>query len=62
MNVKIRININNKRHQYGGSECGVYSMNYIIERLKGKKHHNVTKRKIPDKLMNDMRKFLYRNN
>ena len=62
MGIKIKDKFNNKRHQYGGSECGIYSMNYIIERLKGKKHYEITKRKIPDKLMNDMRNYLYRNN
>ena len=62
MGIKIKDKYNTKRHQYGGSECGIYSMNYIIERLKGKKHNEITRKKIPDKLMNDMRNYLYRNN
>ena len=62
LGINIRKVINKKRHQFGGSECGVYSMHYLIERLKGVKHSKIIRRKIPDKLMNDMRKYLYRNN
>lgn len=62
LNIKIKQKLNKKRHQFGGSECGIYSMNYIIERLNGKTHSQIVKKKIPDKLMNDMRKYLYRNN
>ena len=58
---KVKIDYNRKRHQYGYSECGIYSQNYIIERLKGKSIKQATQKKIPDKLMNEMRKYLYRN-
>ena len=51
---------NDKRHQYGHSECGVYSMNYILERLKGKSPYQLTKKIIKDSIMNEMRKYLYR--
>lgn len=51
---------NDKRHQYGHSECGVYSMNYILERLKGKTPSQLTKKIIKDSVMNEMRKYLYR--
>jgi hypothetical protein len=27
---KVKILYNDKRHQYGNSECGVYSMNFIL--------------------------------
>ena len=57
-NINIRFNYNQNRHQYGNSECGIYSMNFIIEYLKG----NKLPKKIPDKLMNEMRKSLYRRN
>lgn len=52
---------NDKRHQYGHSECGIYSINYILERLKGKKPYHLTKRLIKDSTMNEMRKYLYRD-
>ncbi len=53
---------NDKRHQFGNSECGIYSMNYILERLKGKSPSQLTKKIIKDSVMNEMRKYLYRYN
>ena len=58
---KVKTDYNKKRHQYGYSECGIYSQNYLIQRLKGKSLKEATEKKIPDKLMNEMRKYLYRN-
>ena len=52
--------VNDKRHQYGHSECGVYSINYLLERLKGRTPYDLTKDKIKDKVMNEMRRYLYR--
>ena len=56
----IKYAYNTKRHQYGYSECGIYSQHYIIQRLKGRSLKDVSSKKIPDKLMNQMRKYLYR--
>ena len=53
--------INDKRHQYGHSECGIYSINYLLERLKGRSPYDLTKYVIKDSVMNEMRKYLYRN-
>ena len=50
---------NDKRFQYGGSECGVYSMNFILERLHGKTMYDITKMDIPDSKMTYLRKLLY---
>ena len=50
---------NDKRHQYGGSECGMYSMNFILERLNNVNMYQIYNRKISDKKMNDLRKLLY---
>lgn len=55
-----QLKYNRKRHQYGGSECGMYSMNYLIERLKGKTMKQAACKKIPDKTMEQMRQYLYR--
>ena len=33
---KVVVDYNKKRHQYGYSECGIYSQNYLIKRLHGK--------------------------
>lgn len=56
----FKIEYNKKRHQYGGSECGIYSMNFILERLRGKTLHDISNKKISDRIMNEMRKYLYR--
>jgi len=51
---------NKKRHQYGGSECGMYSMNFIIERLKGKTLKDIESKQITDREVNLLRNYLYR--
>jgi hypothetical protein len=50
---------NDKRHQYGGSECGVYSMNFILERLHGTTMYDISQMDIPDEKMNYLRQLLY---
>lgn len=52
--------INKYRHQYKGSECGVYSMNFIIKRLGGTTFDDICKSKIPDDEMNKMRNVYFR--
>ncbi len=56
---KVKILYNDKRHQYGNSECGVYSMNFILERLHGTPMKKISKTKIMDKEMNNLRRLLY---
>ena len=58
-NYKTRLLYNDKRHQYGGSECGMYSMNFILERLHGNTMYDISTRKISDESMNNLRKILY---
>jgi hypothetical protein len=53
---------NDKRHQYGGSECGMYSMNFILERLHGSTMYDISNMTIPDEKMNYLRKLLYNTN
>lgn len=66
--LKNKYNLNNQnaiilyndiRHQYGNSECGMYSMNYILERLKGKTMKQICTKKIPDKKMEKLRLKLF---
>jgi hypothetical protein len=52
--------VNDKRHQYGGSECGVYSMYYIISRLMGKLPSTICRRRIKDEEMTGMREIYYK--
>jgi len=56
----LQVKINKNRHQYGGSECGVFSMNYILERLYGVSWEEMQKKKVTDKQMNELRKIFYR--
>ena len=50
---------NDKRHQYGGSECGMYSINFLLERLNNVTMYQIYNRKISDKKMNNLRKLIY---
>lgn len=61
-NYEPTVIYNNKRHQYGGSECGMYSMNFILERLNGVNMYQISKRNISDEDMNKLRDFLYSKN
>ena len=61
-NIKPTIIYNDKRHQYGHSECGMYSMNFILERLHGTTMYDITEMKIPDSEMTHLRKLLYNKN
>jgi hypothetical protein len=58
--INMKLNVNKKRFQYGGSECGVYSIYFILQSLEGKTITQIQKMKIPDCKMNDLRNKLYR--
>jgi hypothetical protein len=60
LNGKNIYEYNKKRHQYGGSECGMYSMNFIIESLKGKTIKDFQNKVITDREVNLLRNYLYR--
>ena len=51
---------NDRRHQYGSTECGMYSINFILERLHGKTMYDISKMKLPDAKMTHLRKLLYK--
>lgn len=51
---------NDIRHQYKGSECGMYSMNFIIEFLEGKSFDEIIQNIIDDDMMNQKRFEFYR--
>jgi hypothetical protein len=51
---------NNIRFQFEGSECGVYSIHFITELLKGKKFFDVIHNIVDDKTINKQRDFFYR--
>jgi hypothetical protein len=58
-NINPIIIYNDKRHQYGGSECGMFSMNFILERLHGRTMYEISQVDIPDSKMTYLRKLLY---
>jgi hypothetical protein len=62
MNLGIELNkkINRKVHQLQDSECGVYSLYYIIQRLKGRTFEDITENIIRDKDMNKCRESFFR--
>lgn len=56
-NMKIKLTQN--RHQYGDSECGVYSTHFIIRLLEGDKFEKLVNKRISDKLMNTYRSMYF---
>lgn len=62
LNNKARFDYNRKQHQFGGSECGVYSMNFLVEMLKGKTLEDFQKKKVSDFSVNLLRDYFYRTN
>ena len=51
----IDIRHNETQHQRGNSECGVYSINFILRLLKGKTFDHVTRKRLPDERVNKCR-------
>lgn len=51
--------VNNKRHQYSDSECGMYSLYFIITMLKGMSWSSFNKNRIPDKKMKELRSIYF---
>ena len=60
-NNEYKLIYNDKRHQYGGSECGVYSMYFILQRLENISMKQISKKNISDEKMNKLRNILYRD-
>lgn len=52
---------NKTQHQRKNSECGVYSINFILRLLKGKTFDHITKKRLPDDKVNKCR-IIYFNN
>ena len=57
MDMKIKINDN--RHQFKGSECGVYCINFIVNLLEGKTFKYISKKIIDDDKMWKKRKVFF---
>jgi hypothetical protein len=59
---KSDFKINSVRHQFSNSECGVYSMNFIIRLLNKESFHSITQNITKDSEMNACRSSYFRNN
>lgn len=55
-NNTYEIFINKKVHQKGNSECGMYSMYFIIQLLNGTPYETFQKERVPDEKMLQLRK------
>lgn len=55
----IDIRYNKKRHQYKNSECGVYSMNFIIRLLRGEGFSKIENSRVIDDEINKCRKVYF---
>jgi hypothetical protein len=51
---------NQKRHQYGNSECGVYSINFILRLLQGETFEDLTSKRLDDDKVNECRDVYFR--
>jgi Ulp1 family protease len=60
LNIDANAEYNKIRHQYGGSECGVYSLNFILRLLKGDTFEQICEDKTPDEEINKCRKVYFR--
>jgi len=56
----VDIYANTTRFQFGDSECGIFSMHFIISNLRGDNMHQMEKSEINDIIMNELRKKYYR--
>ena len=62
-NIKFKIRYNKINHQKKNSECGMYSIYFIVKRVLGEDYNNLVNNKnkiITDLQMNKLRKLLYK--
>ena len=58
---KLLVDYNKNRHQYKNSECGVYSINFILRMLKGETFYDIEDSKVPDDTINKCRNSYFKN-
>ena len=61
LNKNINTHYNKIQHQFKNSECGVYSMHFIIKLLEGVDFENVTQNIVDDDTMHKNRYIFYRH-
>jgi hypothetical protein len=55
----VDIRWNKTRHQRGGSECGVYSISFILRLLNGQEFDQINGNPVPDEKVNQCRKHYF---
>ena len=60
LGLRLEKKINTIEHQKKDSECGVYSLNYIISRLHGRTFEDITENIVRDNIMNSNRQKYFR--
>ena len=58
--LKYKIKINKNIHQKQNTECGIYSINFILQRLLGKSFEDISNKIISDKNISKLRNELFR--
>jgi hypothetical protein len=61
MDGSFDVRFNKIQHQFNNSECGVYSMNFIIRLLRGETFEEITQNITKDEEMNKCRKSYFRS-
>ena len=59
INKDMKIKVNHVRHQYKNSECGIYSINFIVKLLEGMSYDDYINNVIKDDIMENNRKIYY---
>ena len=57
----IKFDWNKLRHQRENSECGVYSINFLLRMLRGDDFNEITKKIMPDRMVNRCRNKYFKN-
>lgn len=52
---------NEHRAQYGDSECGVYSIDFIVRMLQGESFNKITSERLSDQVINNKRNYYFYN-
>lgn len=58
LGLKVNLKINQKRHQISDTECGVYSIFFIVKRLQNVSFEQINSKKISDNKMRGYRKSI----
>ena len=56
---ETNIHVNNVRHQFKNSECGIYSIHFILKLLEGNSFENIKNNVIRDDNMEENREKLF---